>query len=96
MEEETGRPRITHVAIRFEGRVWSLPRPYRHHHIIRVICYLDSSVDSVDARDEDQGFLDATGRYLNRKQALVSALVNKQVKNEGDIRNNELYSEDVW
>lgn len=28
---------ITHVAIEFNGKVWSLPKPNRHHHVIRAI-----------------------------------------------------------
>jgi len=34
------RPKITHVAIRFQDRIWSLPRPYRHHHVLRTISWL--------------------------------------------------------
>lgn len=70
-----GRPPITHVALRFRDRVWSLPRPYRHHNIIRMIVWLDPDVDHVDAYGDDQGFLDASGRYLTRAQAKVSAEV---------------------
>jgi hypothetical protein len=89
------RPRITHVAIRFEGKVWSLPAPNRHHHVIRHIAE-ETGARYVDAHDEDQGFLDESGRYLNRKQALVSALLNEQVKDPSKIRLNMLFSEDVW
>lgn len=89
------RPPLTHVAIRFEGKVWSLPRPYRHHHIIGMIRHLDPTVESVNCRDEDQGFLDASGRYLTRKQAQISAGVNDQIKN-GKIIGGVLTSEDLW
>lgn len=92
---DSGRPRITHVAIRFNGTTYSLPAPNRHHHIIRMI--VDTTdAETVDAREEDQGFLDETGQYLNRKQALVSALVNDQVKDPSQIRCKMLFSEDVW
>lgn len=90
------RPPITHVAIRFQGKVWSLPSPNRHHHVIRLIIDSDSSVTHVDARDEDQGFLDADGRYLNRRQALYNAQVNNQLKPDVKIRMNQLFSEDIW
>lgn len=93
---DSGRPRITHVAIRFRGVVHSLPAPNRHHHIIWKIVREDPSVETVDAREEDQGFLDEAGRYLNRKQALVSALVNGQVRDPSAVRGGVLYSEDVW
>lgn len=89
------RPPITHVALRFQGKIWSLPQPFRHHHIIRTICYLDSNVDHVDAHGEDQGFLDASGRYLTRKQAEVSAGLNGQIKGE-QLIGSVLTSEDLW
>ena len=90
---------ITHVAVRFNGKLWSLPRPYRHHHIIRVIMYLDNmhggELDSVDAHGDDQGFLDDTGQYLTRKEAEVHAALNGQIKN-GKIIGGVLTSEDLW
>jgi hypothetical protein len=86
---------ITHVAIRFGGKTWSLPKPNRHHHVIRKICE-ETNASHVDAHDDDQGFLDESGRYLNRRQALVSALVNNQVKDPTQIRLEMLFSEDVW
>jgi hypothetical protein len=89
------RPPLTHVALRFGGKVWALPRPYRHHHIRNVILMLDHDVHSVDCRDEDQGFLDESGRYLNRRQAEVSAFLNEQVKN-GKLIGGPLTSEDLW
>jgi hypothetical protein len=74
--------------------VWSLPAPFRHHHVIEIIHYLTGG--SVDARDEDQGFLDASGYYLNRKQALGSAELNDQLKPSEPVRLNMLFSENVW
>ncbi len=87
------RPPLTHVAIRFRGKVWSLPSPYRHHHIIHMIIHLDPAVETVDSCGDDQGFLDASGRYLTRRQAEVSAHLNGQLK--AKIR-GVLTSEDVW
>lgn len=91
---------LTHVAIRFQGKVWSLPRPYRHHHIIRIIMYLDGQfgdgdLTSVDTHGEDQGFLDTSGRYLTRQQAEVNAELNGQIKN-GKMIGSILTSEDLW
>lgn len=88
---EDGRPPITHVAIKFRDQIWSLPKPYRHHHLIRIICYLDSDVDNVNG--SSQGFLDENGRYLTRDQALVNAQINNQIK--GEIK-GILTSEDLW
>ena len=87
--------KITHVAIRFQGVVYSLPAPNRHHHIISDIVK-KTGVSYVDSRGEDQGFLDESGQYLNRKQALVSALLFNQIKDPSRVRCNMLTSEDVW
>jgi hypothetical protein len=89
------RTPITHVAIRFQGRVFSLPSPNRHHDIIRLIVE-ETGVKSVDTDEDDEGFLDASGRYLNRKQALVSAKLHGQIKDESKVRARMLTSEDVW
>ena len=99
LREVVERPPITHVAIRFQDKIWSLPRPYRHHHIIRLIIWLsdfgDQSISHVDAYGDDQGFLDAKGRYLTRAQAQVSAELNNQIKN-GKVIGGPLTSEDLW
>jgi hypothetical protein len=89
------RPKITHVALRFRGQVWSLPSPYRHHHIIKTIIFLNPDVHHVDSHGEDQGFLDEDGRYLTRGQAEVSADLNGQIKG-GKIIGGVLTSEDLW
>lgn len=94
------RPPITHVAIRFRDQIWSLPKPYRHHHVIRLIIWAndhfgDQDILHVDAHGDDQGFLDASGRYLNRRQAHASASLNGQIL-PGRGQLHELYSEDVW
>lgn len=87
------RSPITHVAIRFQGKVFSLPRPNRHHDVIRHIVET-LGVNCVDTQGDDQGFLDAEGRYLNRQQALVSALQNDQIK--GEVLCGMLFSENLW
>lgn len=89
------RTKITHVAVRFKGTVYSLPAPNRHCHVIWHIAKT-TGCTYVDARDEDQGFLDESGRYLNRKQALVSARLHDQIKKPEAIRMNMLFSEDLW
>ena len=92
---DSERPRITHVAMRFEGKVYSLPAPNRHHHLIRLIVE-ETGAEYVDTLGDDQGFLDESGQYLTRRQALVSALINGQVKDEKNIRAGQLFSEDLW
>ena len=89
------RTKLTHVAIRFRGKVYSLPAPNRHHHVIWKIVR-ETGVDAVDAPEEDQGFLDESGTFLNRRQALVSAEMFGQIKKGAVIRYGMLFSEDVW
>lgn len=89
------RKKITHVAIRFNGVIYSLPAPNRHHNVISHIVETTNAL-AVDAYDEDEGFLDEDGRYLNRKQALVNAMEHDQVKDVNNIRCGQLFSEDVW
>lgn len=90
----TDRPPITHVAIRFQGKVWSLPAPNRHHDVIRLIVE-ETGVEYVNAHGDDQGFLDESGRYLRRQAALLSAEANGQVKQKTNPP-NKLFSEDIW
>jgi hypothetical protein len=68
---------ITHVAIRFQGKVWSLPPPNRHHDVIRLIVK-ETGVKYVDARDDDQGFLIDGETYCRRNPALAHALKHEQ------------------
>lgn len=89
------RTKITHVAIRHNGVVYSLPSPNRHHDVIWHIAR-EAGCAYVNARGDDQGFLDESGRYLNRKQALVSARLHNQIKDTSKIRMNMLFSEDLW
>ncbi len=93
MTPPQGRTKITHVAIRFQGVVYSLPPPNRHHHVIWEIV-ARTGVSCVD--NNEQGFLDASGRFLNRRQALASARLFGQIKDESQIRLGQLFSEDLW
>lgn len=90
---------ITHVAIRFRGTTYSLPKPARHHDVIRMI--VDATgVERVDALGEDQGFLDELGFYLTRRDAFLYAsdflqLINQE-RPSSATNLGELYSEDLW
>jgi len=57
---------ITHVAIKYNGVVYSLPAPNRHHNVIRLIGGVYGS--------DIQGFLDEEGVFLNRREAYVLAV----------------------
>jgi hypothetical protein len=89
------RPKITHVAVRFKGKVWSLPPPNRHHNVLWKIAE-ETGEKMVDVGGENQGFLDESGRYLTRKQALVSAQVNGQMREDRPVWGDQLYSENLW
>jgi len=79
---------ITHVAIKYDGKVYSLPRPNRHHHVIRLIGGIHGS--------DMQGFLDNEGNFLDRFEALQVALSAGQVIDPVNIRAHRLFSEDLW
>ncbi len=86
---------ITHVAIRFQGKVYSLPPPNRHHDVIRLIVK-ETGVKYVDAREDDQGFLANGVGYCRRKPALRIAQQCGQIKPGClGLRLGKLYSEDV-
>lgn len=87
---------ITHVAIRFQGKIYSLPAPNRHHDVIRLIIE-QTGAKTVDAREDDQGFLANGVGYCRRKPALRIALQAGQCE-PGCLgaRLGRLYSEDVW
>lgn len=89
------RPKITHVAIRFEGMIYSLPAPNRHHD---VIMHLSNTlnVSYIDVFEDDKGFLDASGQYLTRKQAYYWAKDNNQILNLKKAMPGHLTSEDLW
>jgi hypothetical protein len=94
VKRDDERPPLTHVACKdTEGRVWSLPRPFRHHHVLRVMH--DHGAQCAEDNHFSQGFLDKSGRYLHRKAAFVSAHENGQIKN-GKIIGGVLTSEDLW
>lgn len=87
-------PNITHVAIKYDGKTYSLPAPNRHHHIIRMIA--EENGVGINGPDE-QGFLDETGRFLTRRAALALASANGQLKRKpGGYNGDELFSEDLW
>jgi hypothetical protein len=87
---------LTHVAIQYAGKTYSLPRPNRHHHVIRMI----AKENGVGIKGGDiQGFLDSQGRFLNRCDAMKLARENGQLNRSsesGSYQGDELYSEDLW
>lgn len=81
---------ICAAAIRFEGRLYVVPAPARHHDIIRVIATATGASNILG----EQGFV--TGRYhfVDREEAGRIALQSGQVSTLKVPPN--LYSEDLW
>lgn len=86
---------ITHVAIRLNGLIYSLPSPNRHHNVIWMIVE-EGIAKTVDSYGDDQGFLDSSGKYFTRKEALDNAKFNGQIRSDRPIWNDELFSENLW
>lgn len=80
---------ITHVAIKYNGMIYSKRAPARHHDVIRAM----GGIYGPDT----QGFLDSKGRFLDRREAYKLAEANGQLKREpGGYGGELLYSEDLW
>ena len=66
--------------------------PYsRHNYIIRDLIELGADPP---IKQDVQGFITSTGRFVNRKEAYKLAIAANQI--EKSITNNILTSEDVW
>jgi hypothetical protein len=84
---------ITTVAIKYAGTIYQLPRPNRHHDVIRHI----AKINGVGIKGSDvQGFMTNRGDFVNRTKALRIALAAGQVLNPDGVRADELFSEDLW
>lgn len=83
---------ITGVAIKHsDGRIFQLPRPFRHHHVIKVmaqVCELPTPITG------EQGFVTEEGLFIDRRLAADLALIAEIVEELIDPPN--LCSEDLW
>jgi hypothetical protein len=77
----------------YDGVVYSLPKPNRHHDVIRLI--FDQTGSGISGPDV-QGFLTDDGTFVNRVDALAIAIAANQVLEPSNIRANRLFSEDLW
>ena len=91
----TGKP-IVGVAVFFDGICWKLPKPNRHHDVIRLI----KTINGIGINGPDiQGFYDSEFNFLNRRDAYRRALQTGQLKRDPDpkkYQGQDLYSEDLW
>ncbi len=89
-------PSIVGVAIKNAGKVWSLPKPNRHHNVIRHI--VEVTGNGIKCSDV-HGFITDDGVFLNRCEAMVLARVNGQLNRRPGAQfyqGPDLYSEDLW
>lgn len=77
-----------------DNRVFTLPRPARHNHIIDHIIKTEPGVKRV-GYGYKQGFLTSTSRFVDRTEACLIARAAGQIKTKHGA-SNQLYSEDVW
>lgn len=85
---------VAGVALRFmDGFIYSLPRPYRHHHLLHT---LQDKFPDRNPYDPEQGFIDNHGNYLTRKEAYRLANYNGQYNRNNGCTLEKLFSEDVW
>ena len=89
---------ITHVAIIWKGKLYSLARPYRHHDVIHMIFNLTNA----QVYYSWQGFLvDADhggGKFVGRKEAckIASRAGQLNIVRPKTSPHDVLFSEDVW
>jgi hypothetical protein len=90
---------IERAAIVIDGTVHSVPKPGRHHDVIRAV--FDATGKTVVG---EQGFVTSSGRFVNRLVARKIAETAKQLiagrrDNDGIpyvATDDRLFSEDVW
>jgi hypothetical protein len=82
---------IVGVAIFYNETLYTCPKPCRHHDVIRLIGGIYGP--------HVEGFVDASGKFLKRKEAYIRATQTGQInrrKGEQFYQGDELYSEDLW
>lgn len=86
--------KIVGVAVVYNGTLYSLPAPNRHHNVFRVINNVAGGCGFTN-----EGFITTSGVFLNRKEAMQLAKENGQLnRRQGSqyYQGPELYSEDLW
>lgn len=82
---------IVAAAIRQGSMVCSVPKPGRHHDVIREMARAGIPIPI----NGEQGFLTSEGQFVGRKQAKhIATLAGQILSKHGNA--NQLFSEDVW
>ena len=83
---------IIAAAIKFGDLICTMPKPCRHHHIIGGCADAGMPIPIEGV----QGFITASGRFLDRTEAALHAIAKDQVARDKVHSNGQLYSEDLW
>ncbi|MCK5020902.1 MAG: hypothetical protein KAS32_28030, partial [Candidatus Peribacteraceae bacterium] len=92
MDCEPELPEIIGVAIKHGDMVIGLPKPNRHHHVIKYMVKGLGITPPVGCKS--QGFYDAKGKYYGREEARQHTMNSGQC--ESPDHHRELFSEDLW
>lgn len=86
---------ITGVAIKYNKDSFfvSLPKPNRHHHIIRMM--INEKLEESPIVGE-QGFIDQYNNFISREDAYKIAIKNGQFNRKYESNMKILFSEDLW
>jgi len=82
---------IDAAAIRIGDSVYTVPRPGRHHDVLKAM----PEDIAVASHLDDQGFVTSTGRFVDRAKAALIARAAGQLIREPTPADT-LTSEDVW
>lgn len=83
---------IIAAAIKFGDLICTMPKPCRHHDIIHGCAQAGMPLPIVG----EQGFITASGRFLDRRAAAVHAVDKDQIARDKVHSNGMLYTEDLW
>lgn len=87
------REQIAQAAINYDGKVWAVEVPGRHHTIARTRFETLGPDYHLEGR-AIQGFVTTRGRFVDRKEAAQIAIESGQL--EKLSWPPDLYSEDLW
>jgi hypothetical protein len=90
---------IVAAAIRIGKLVCSVPRPGRHHDVIRACAKsgMPTPIGVMPGLEDEQGFIDHEGNFLSRKQAALHVVKCGQPLRSSHINHRlGLFSEDLW
>lgn len=86
--------RIVSAAVCYQGVIFSLPAPNRHHHILHAM----NAMGLPNSSHKEQGFLTDEGQYIDRLGALeIAQAADQIIPNEtGILSHIGLFTEDLW